>query len=197
MYDWKVFLATFIPLLVAVDPIGLLPIYVNLTSDLSQQDRRKVLGQSLLTATLVALLFILVGKAIFNFLGITVSDFQIAGGFILLVLAIMDLLIPQKSGSIPTAASGIVPIGVPLIVGPAVLTTVIIQVDTHGIIPTLVSLLLNLAIVGIIFMQARWVLRLLGENGAKAVSKIVSLLLAAIAVMMIRVGIFTLLRSAY
>ncbi len=133
---------------------------------------------------------------IFNFLGITISDFQIAGGLILLVLAIMDLLVAQKIGFTYSTTSGIVPIGVPLIVGPAVLTTVIMQIDAHGIIPTIVSLLINLVIVGIIFIQSHFVLHLLGEGGAKAVSKVVSLLLAAIAVMMIRVGILNLLTSA-
>ena len=92
------------------------------------------------------------------------------------------------------AAGRAVPIGVPLIAGPAVLTTVIIQLDSHGIFYTLLSLLVNLLIVGLIFLQAQFFLRLLGENGAKAISKIVSLLLAAIAVMMIRLGILSMIR---
>lgn len=195
MPSWKILLATFIPLFVAFDPIGLLPIYVNLTLDLNNEEKHTILWQSLLTATAVAILFTFVGKIIFNFLGITVSDFQIAGGLILLVLAIMDLLVAQKIGSTHSSTSGIVPIGVPLIVGPAVLTTVIMQIDAHGIIPTIASLIINLVIVGILFIQSHWVLHLIGEGGSKAISKIVSLLLAAIAVMMIRVGIFHLLAS--
>jgi len=187
----KLIIASFIPLFVAVDPAGLLPIYVGLTDGLSISEKKRILRQSLVTATMVALVFIFIGKAIFNFLGITVSDFQIAGGLVLLVLAIMDLLIAHKSEGTHgvSSSAGVVPIGVPLIVGPAVLTTLIIQVDSLGLLPTLIAIFANLLFIWIIFSQADRFLKILGESGAKAVSKIVSLLLAAIAVMMIRKGI--------
>ncbi len=192
------FLETFIPLFVAIDMIGLLPVYVNITQSLTDKERKKVLFQSLVTATLIALGFILIGKAVFNFLGITISDFQIAGGLVLLVLAIMDLLTSQKSEERPagTSFSGVVPIGVPLIIGPAVLTTVIIQVDTHGLWITIMAILCNIFLIGIIFSKSHWFIKILGENGAKAISKIISLLLAAIAVMMIRIGLVSLLIPA-
>jgi multiple antibiotic resistance protein len=191
MLDFKEIIATFIPLFVAVDPIGVLPVYVGLTHHLSPGEQRKVLIESIFTATFVALMFIFVGKAIFNFLGITVPDFQIAGGVVLLVLAIMDLLISQKSegAHLISDSAGVVPIGVPLIVGPAVLTTIMIQVDSYGFLPTLISILINIAIISIVFFQSKWFIKILGESGAKAISKVVSLLLAAIAVMMIRKGI--------
>jgi multiple antibiotic resistance protein len=194
-YYFLTFLETFIPLFVAVDMIGLLPVYVNITRGLGQKEKKIILFQSLLTATLIALGFILIGKAIFNFLGITVSDFQIAGGLVLLVLAIMDLLTSQKSEEKQTfnSFSGVVPIGVPLIIGPAVLTTVIIQVDSHGLWITLLAILSNIFLIGVIFSQSHWFIKILGENGAKAISKIISLLLAAIAVMMIRMGLVTLI----
>ena len=149
----------------------------------------RVLWQSLLTATIVAVVFVFVGKLIFSILGITVADFKIAGGLILLVLAIMDLLKESTEWRVGKETMGIVPIGVPLIVGPAVLTTVIMFTDIHGLVPTLVSLLLNLAIVGILFYNVDKIISFIGKGGAKAVSKVVSLLLAAIAVMMIRQGL--------
>jgi multiple antibiotic resistance protein len=189
------YLLTFIPLFVAVDVIGLLPVYLSLTEGFSQESRMRVLWQSLLTATIVAVVFVFIGKLIFSILGITVADFKIAGGLILLVLAIMDLLKESTEWRVGKETMGIVPIGVPLIVGPAVLTTVIMFTDIHGLLPTLVSLLINLAIVGILFFYVDSILSFIGKGGAKAVSKVVSLLLAAIAVMMIRQGLEVIIKS--
>ncbi|MCX7919997.1 MAG: MarC family protein [bacterium] len=189
MYFFEPYLLTFIPLFVAVDAIGLLPIYISLTEGVTFELRMKILWQSLLTATIVALLFVFIGRWIFSVLGVTVADFKIAGGLILLVLAIMDLLKESTEWRVGKETMGIVPIGVPLIVGPAVLTTVIMFADIHGITPTLVSLLLNLAIVGILFYYVDTIIAFIGKGGAKAVSKVISLLLAAIAVMMIRQGL--------
>ncbi|MDI6783122.1 MAG: MarC family protein [bacterium] len=188
------YLITFIPLFVAVDAIGLLPIYLTLTEGFSLESRMRVLWQSLLTATIVAVAFVLVGRWIFSVLGITVADFKIAGGLILLVLAIMDLLKESTEWRVGKETMGIVPIGVPLIVGPAVLTTVIMFTDIHGLVPTLVSLLLNLAIVGILFYNVDKIISFIGKGGAKAGSKVISLLLAAIAVMMIRQGLQEFIR---
>jgi len=183
------YLLTFIPLFVAVDAIGLLPVYLTLTEGFSPEARMRVLWHSLITATIVALVFVLIGKGIFVILGITVADFKIAGGLILLILAIIGLLQESTKWRVDLDTIGIVPIGVPLIAGPAVLTTLIMFVDVHGFLPTLVALLLNLAIVGVLFFKADRIIALLGKGGAQAVSKVVSLLLAAIAVMMIRQGL--------
>ena len=83
----------------------------------------------------------------------------------------------------------------PLIVGPGVLTTIIILVDTYGYLPTLFSIIINLFIVGITFIKSDTIVKVLGENGAKASAKVMSIFLAAIAVMMIRRGIFELISS--
>lgn len=193
--NWNGFCEAFIALFVAVDAIGLIPVYMGLTHNLDKQHRRNILLQSLITASLVALIFILVGKAIFSVLGITVGDFQIAGGLVLLVLAIMDLLWAQRGdeSQVSSETAGIVPIGVPLIVGPAVLTSVIIQVDVHGLGIALSAMFLNLFLLALIFWRSEWLDKVLGKSGAKAISKIISLLLAAIAVMMIRRGIMALI----
>jgi multiple antibiotic resistance protein len=188
------YLLTFIPLFVAVDAIGLLPVYLTLTEGFNSEARMRVLWHSLITATIVALVFVLIGKGIFVILGITVADFKIAGGLILLIIAIMGLVQESTQWRVDLDMIGVVPIGVPLIAGPAVLTTLIMFVDVHGFPPTLVALLLNLVIVGILFFKADRIIALLGKGGAQAISKVVSLLLAAIAVMMIRQGLQTLIK---
>jgi multiple antibiotic resistance protein len=189
----KNFLLAIIPIFVAMDAIGVLPFFLAFTEGMEEAERKRVVRASILTGFVVSLGFLAVGKFIFTVIGITVSDFKVAGGTILLVIAIRDLLFPERKGGIVDETVGVVPLGVPLIVGPAVLTTTIISVDTYGYIPTIISLIVNLVFAGWVFSRADLLIRLLGEGGAKGVGKVVSLLLAAIAVMMIRRGIIDML----
>lgn len=189
------FLLAFLPLFVAIDPIGVLPFYVTLTDGMDAERRRVVLLQAMLTAFGVGAAFVLVGQALFQYLGITTSDFRVAGGAILLVLAIYDLLFAGESRKPTSQNVGVVPLGIPLIVGPAVLTTLVLQADASGRLPALLAFVANLTIVLIVFLLARRIVRLIGDGGAAAVGKIATLLLAAIAVMMIRVGILEIVAA--
>lgn len=178
-----------------MEPIGVIPIYLSLTRPMAAGERRAVLSYSLVTATLITLAFLALGKAVFIALGITVSDFQIAGGLVLLSIAISDIVHTARGETEirPTAGVGIVPIGTPLIAGPAALTTIIMLNDLYGLAFTAAALAVNLFIVWIAFIWSEQIVRYLGENGARGISKVVSLLLAAIAVMMIRRGLEGLL----
>jgi len=182
-------LLSFIPLFVAVDAIGVLPIFVSLTEGLDQRARTKVILQSMCTATGLAIGFVLVGKLVFKFLGITMGDFMIAGGAILFCLAIIDMVSSTKERRNPGPELGAVPLGTPLIAGPAVLTTSMLVVSQYGIVPTVVSIVANILLAGLLFKLSSWLMSFLGEAGSKALSKITSLLLAAIAVMLMRKGL--------
>ncbi|MEY2601421.1 MAG: multiple antibiotic resistance protein, partial [Verrucomicrobiota bacterium] len=131
---------------------------------------------------------IFLGRVIFSALGITVADFQVAGGLILLVLAVREIVGfgPHDRGG--TDEFGVVPLGMPLIAGPALLTALLILVDSVGLIFTVVSLLVNLAIVAVALCNADRFARLMGKQGLRGVSKIIALLLAAIAISLIRRG---------
>ncbi len=183
------FLLWFIPLFVAMDSPGAMPIFLGLTHGLPQKQRKKVLIQSLLTAFIVGILFLFGGIPLFRFLGISLGDFQIAGGIVLLIIAILDLTHVAKELREPDPSVGIVPIGVPLIIGPAALTTLIMLGNEFGTAKTVLSLIINLVLTAIALSNAKVVERVVGVNGMKAFSKIISLFLAAIAVMFIRVGI--------
>ncbi|HUX61351.1 MAG TPA: MarC family protein [Ignavibacteriaceae bacterium] len=185
----ELFLLSFIPLFVAIDIIGTVPIFLGYTHGIEGKKIRKLVLEALLTAFIVAILFLISGNLILTFLGITIDDFRIAGGIILLILSITDILSSSESRRNPNTDIGIVPLGVPLIMGPAALTTIIILVNNYGFFATIVSMALNLIIVGIILFNARWLIKLIGDGGAKAYAKLSSLFLAAIAVMMIRVGV--------
>ncbi len=186
----------FIPLFVAVDPIGLLPLFVGLTQGASKEEKRKIIIQSVATALSLAIAFIVLGKWVFRVMGITMWDFMIAGGVILLCLSISDLLQPWKERTDLSDEMGAVPLGTPLIVGPAVLTTSLILIDQHGVAATVISVVFNICLVGVTFVWSDSLMKIFGKAGARALSKIMALFLAAIAVMMIRKGIMQLLTGA-
>lgn len=183
------FLLVFIPVFVAIDIIGILPLFLSLIENIRGEGRTGVVRQSVLTALIVGMGFLFLGRPLFNFLGITGADFKIAGGIILLVLAVTDLLFPGKSRLTFSPEVGIVPIGTPLIVGPAVLTTLVLMVDIYGYFLTCISLVINLVLVWLVLTFSEKIYSILGSGGTRAFGKVLSLLLAAIAVMMIRVGI--------
>lgn len=184
----KFFLA-FIPVFVAIDPIGLIALFIGLGTSASPENRKHQAFLGILTGLLVAIGFIFLGKTIFLALGITVADFQVGGGLILLALAVRELVGfgPQDSESL-RSEFGIVPLGMPLIAGPALLTALLILVDSVGLVFTLVSLFVNLALVALALCNAERFTRWIGKQGLRGISKIIALLLAAIAISLIRRG---------
>src|SRR2546421_3336784 len=182
------FLLAFIPLFVAIDPIGLVAIYLGLGGHV-HETRRRVEGMlGLITSLAVSIGFIFLGKIIFRALGITVADFQVAGGLILLGIAVRELLDLGGRDRYAGEAFGVVPLGMPLIAGPALLTALLILVDTVGIVFTVLALLVNLALVAVALCNAERFTRRLGKPGLRGVSKLIALLLAAIAISLIRRG---------
>lgn len=185
------FFSAFIPIFVAIDPIGLVALFIGLGTSASHENRKHQAFLGIFTGLCVAVGFIFLGKLIFAALGITVKDFQVAGGLILLVLAVRELvgIGPQDRGG--GEDFGIVPLGMPLIAGPALLTALLILVDSVGVVFTLLSLGVNLAIVAIALCNAERFTRWMGKQGLRGVSKLIALLLAAIAISLIRRGWLT------
>jgi multiple antibiotic resistance protein len=182
------FFVAFIPIFVAIDAIGLVAVFIGLAGNASREQRQHEGFIAIVTALCISVGFIFLGKIIFTALGITVADFQVAGGLILLGLAGRELLNLAPADREATADFGVVPLGMPLIAGPALLTALLILVDTVSLVFTLVALLVNLAFVAVAFWNADLVARWMGKQGLRGVSKIVALLLAAIAVSLIRRG---------
>lgn len=187
--DVKEFLLSFIPIFVAMDALGILPLYIGFTEDLKAQKKQRVVNQSIITAFLIGITFLFLGKWIFVVLGVMVADFKIAGGLVLLALSLRDILQHKKLQKLSSDTMGAVPIGTPLVTGPAVLTTIIILLDSYGMFYTVVSFVANLIITWVVFSYATAISNFLGKAGSKAISKIAALLLAAIAVMMMRKGL--------
>jgi multiple antibiotic resistance protein len=186
------YILSFIPLFVAVDAIANIPIFLSLVEHSSKPARRKIVLDAVVTATAVAIIFMFVGRWVFSLLGITIPDFQIAGGALLFVISVR-LLLPGAQKSLLTSAHdkdlGVFPLGTPLITGPAVLTTTLMMMNSFGTPATLVAVVLNMFFVWVTLVKADTIMQVIGPNGTRAFSKIMYILLAAIAVMMIRHGI--------
>lgn len=184
-----VFVKAFIPLFVAIDPIGLAAVFLGMAGGVPLATRRRIARQATLTGGVVLLLFLFLGAGIFRLVGITVRDFQIAGGLILFIIAARELT--QSAAEPPARLAddfGIVPLGMPLIAGPAATTTLLLLTDALGWRMTLAALAANLLLVVLAFLYSDLLARLIGQTGLRAISKIIALLLAAIAISMIRRG---------
>ena len=197
------FLLAFVPLLVAIDVFGTLPMFLSITDGESERLRRTMAGESTLTAMIVGTAFLFAGQAIMRFLGITINDFRVAGGIILLCFAVYDLLFShlQRSlaeqamtGEVEGQVSGkrslaIVPLGVPLVVGPAALTALLLLEAEFGAVVTVTAFALNILLVYLFFIFSGAIVKRIPSAVLRAVSKVVALFLAAIAVMMVRTGL--------
>ncbi len=193
MFDFLKFTGlSFIPLFVAMDAVGNLPFIISLTRDESPTERQRTILYAMLTALAIGLGFIGVGNGILFILGIEVSDFLVAGGLILFILTVRHFttgkLVELQAGA-GKEMLGVVPIGTPLVVGPGVLTTLLLQNQQYPLLPVLVAFVLNLAFSWVVFAQANRIARFMREAGLRATSQTASLLLAVIAVMMVRKGL--------
>ncbi|WP_297210289.1 MULTISPECIES: MarC family protein [Thermodesulfovibrio] len=189
------FLLTFIPLFVAIDAPGILPLYISLVESLSDREKSKIARQSVITAFLVAISFLFLGNIIFSLLAIKLEDFMIAGGILLLILSISEILRVKEKEFAISETLGVVPIGTPLLAGPATLTTLLILAGTYGYGMVILSLLLNLLIAWVMLEKAQLIIKIMGVHGIKAFAKVMALLLATIAVSLIKKGFVKILEA--
>jgi len=159
------FLIAFIPLFVAIDAIGMVAIFIGLGANVDAKRRQQEALLGIITALAISVGFMFLGKLVFQALGITVADFQVAGGLILLAFAVRDLLDVGGEKRLASGAFGIVPLGMPLIAGPALLTALLVLTDSVGPTYTIVALLVNLLIVAAVFRWIKSVLHRGGEFG--------------------------------
>jgi multiple antibiotic resistance protein len=196
-------LAAFLPLFVAVNILGILPLFISFSEQMSEQSRRRLAVKAVSTAFVVAIAILFTGEVIFNTLGITVNDLRVGGGLILLVLSTSDLLFSDLRRRAPNDEEeeedhdiGIVPLGIPLTIGPAAITTIIVSQQQFGYVPTLTALSFNLGLVLAAFIGGPVIMGFLGRNASKAIAKIASLFLAAISVAMIKNGVLGMIAAA-
>ncbi|MDH4468983.1 MAG: MarC family protein [Bacteriovoracaceae bacterium] len=184
------FATNFTAQFVALDIIGAIPIYFSLTHRMPVAERKIMVNKSMLVAFLVAVVFMLIGRQIFHFMGIEIFDFKMAGGIVLLLIALAELVGVPEAEKNSSGSTGIVPIAVPIISGPGVLTTIILQASTSGYLLTTMALILNYSIAWFVLRNSNKIQKVMGKDGTLIVSKIGCLLLTAYALSMIRTGVF-------
>lgn len=188
----ELFFLAFIPLLVAIDPIGNMPIFLSVTEGFTSAEKRKLAFQAVFTAFAIGLLFGITGHRIFSFMGITPADFKIAGGLLLLIFSVREIYGKSSKitdGETPDSFIGFVPLGIPLIAGPAMITTMLILHDLHSTWTIAWALVANLTLTLAIFVYSDKITKVTGEAFGKAVAKVMAIFLAAIGIMMIRKGL--------
>ena len=195
---------SFIIFFVVVDPIGLAPMFAALTPGASPALRRRLALRGVLIAGVILFAFVIVGDALLRALGIGLASFQIAGGVLLFLLAV-DMLFVRHSGLRSTTAReqkeaahrkdiSVFPLAIPLIAGPGALTTVLLMVGDQGDNPAVIgaTLAVVVLVLGVtlaaLFLSGR-LLRLIGETGANVVSRVLGVVLAALAVQYILDGL--------
>ena len=181
-----------VALFIIVDPIGLVPIFANVTSGLSQPDRTRMYRVVTYTGATLLTIFALVGEELLALFGISLSSFEMAGGLLLLLLS-LDILFRGERFAKPGSHedTGIVPIAFPLLVGPGAITTTIIALGAYGILVTLGSVIIVMLLSWIVMKQTTRIHRLLGKTGSSVVAQVLAVFIAAIAIQFIITGIRT------
>jgi multiple antibiotic resistance protein len=186
---WNNFVLTFIPLFIVVDAFGNIPFVITMGQTVENKMRRKLVNIAVFTASMVGLLFLFFGQFILRTMNISVGSFAIAGGIILVVLSMKFITTGHMVSVVQEELMAVVPIGTPLTVGPATITTLILLATQYPLYMVLISFALNMAIAWVIFLLSNQLSKFLGQGGIKAVSQVFNLLLAAIGVTMILRGL--------
>ena len=194
--DTTLLIQTFVTVLVIMDPLGNIPIFLTLTKDVTREHQRTAALQSVSVAAGVILAFALFGQQILHLLGISIQALQVAGGLLLVGVA-LELLRPGggHAGDAPATSGNIafVPLGTPLLAGPgAIAATILYMRRAEGLganLSVVLALLGALAVVYVVMRYSGIIGRLLKTNGIDLMSRVMGLLLAAIAVQLVAGGI--------
>jgi MarC family membrane protein len=195
-------LAAFVTLLVVVDPPGVVPIFVALTKDETPSKRRAILTRAVVMAFGVAVFFLLAGRSVLSYLGVTVHAFSISGGILLFATA-MPMLFGHRGGlqaperrergSVGQDIS-VFPLAIPMLSGPGVIATILLLTSqAGGDVQRLASIAAAIALVFLVSFIALYLgarlIRLVGEGGVHIATRVMGIVLAALAVQYVLNGI--------
>ena len=179
-----------ISLFIVVDPLGNIPIFISLTDRMSDTERKRTFQRATITGAILLFFFALLGQQIFILFGISMRSFMIAGGILLLLIAVKMLVTGKWEESEESPESvGIVPMAIPLLVGPGAITTTILNIRIFNLTITILSILIVFFAVWMILRFIDPIYRLLGKAGSMVISRVMALIIAAIAIEYILNGI--------
>jgi multiple antibiotic resistance protein len=204
------FLNALVTLFVTIDPIGLAPVFMALTTGMAVARRREIAIRAAVTATIILIAFALVGEPLLGFLGISQPAFRIAGGLLLFVIAfemVFERRDDRKSAAAERAGEhdasphdlAIFPLAIPLTSGPGAISAVILlsarAESTVALVCLLVIVVLMVAACLAVFLLAPQIERLLGATGRVVVSRLLGVLLAALSVQFVADGVMAIARG--
>ena len=179
-----------IALFIIVDPFGNIPIFMGITGNLPDDQRKKVYNTAVLVGFALLLIFAFTGQEIFSLFGLSIYSFEVAGGILLLIIAIRILITGSMHENVESPESlGAVPIAMPLLVGPGAITTTILDLQAYGILIALIAVLIVLSLTWVILRYINNVYNFLGKTGSIVIARVMALLIAAIAVQYILTGV--------
>jgi multiple antibiotic resistance protein len=182
------FLKSCVALFIITDSIGNLPFFLGLTEGETQAEQRKVFTTALLTGLAILLGFIFLGNALLGLFSVTLDDFRIAGGVLLFWIAI-EIMLRGRINIEHKEDMGVVPLGSPLLVGPGAITTSLVLLQLYGYWVVISAIIACFAVIWLVLYFADAIHAVLGKNGSLILTKVASILIAAIAVQFIRQGI--------
>jgi len=203
------FVKALVALFTVIDPVGLVPVVLTLTAGMAAAERTTVIIRATVIAAGVIVVFGVLGNAIFSSLGVTPEAFSIAGGALLFLVAI-DMLFGRQSGARETPREArearmredisVFPLAIPMISGPGTITTIILLVDSSGGAPLYLAAIAIAAAITLLAAAAAMLISLqiqkrVGTTGILVLSRVLGMLLAAVATQFILNGIATFIQS--
>jgi multiple antibiotic resistance protein len=179
----------FVALFIIVDPFGNIPIFVGLTENITDAQRKKTYNTAILVGFALLLVFSFTGQEILSLFGLSIYSFEVAGGILLLIIAIRILISGFHESTESPESLGAVPIAIPLLVGPGAITTTIFNLQSYGTIITIAAVVIVLALTWVILRFINGFYKVLGKTGAIVIARVMALLIAAIAVQYILTGV--------
>ncbi len=190
-------LEAFVTLFVIMDPIGNLPLILSLTKGMPIKEVKMNIDKAIFVAAVLLFVFLFLGLRIFDFFGINLDSFQIAGGIILLIIGIMYVFGSSLKYVKHHGSDVSIPIGTPLLTGPGVITTTLILVNEKGPLVTVIAAFLTLLATWLILVNSSKLYKILGEHWTNVISRVMGIILAAIAVKFITSGVLNVLDLHY
>lgn len=191
-----------------INPLGVMPVFLTLTSDLSDREKKRTAFKAVFTAFITLILFALSGQLMFKFFGISVDSFRVVGGIIFFIMG-YDLLqariskidMDEEMVQKYVEDISITPLGIPIIAGPGSITNAIVLMEdsvtlSHKII-LLLTIVLTLAVTYLVLLGGGKIGKLLGDTGNKITMKLMGLIIMVIAVEFFFTGLKPILQSIF
>jgi multiple antibiotic resistance protein len=183
-------LKSIIALLIIVDPLGNIPLFMIMTKGMNYKEKRRVFNLASIAAFILLLIFAMIGHSLLTLFGISLYSFMIAGGILLLIIAIKILIYGGwREKELSSESVGIVPMAFPLLVGPGAITTTMVLLQTVGFYVTIIAVFIVFILVWISLYFIDRIYSFLGKTGSDVIARIMAIFIAAIAIEFIIDGI--------